>query len=59
MKGFVGSSAAGTHANWGGRRAEREVGPWLLLPGLMIVVAVLAFNVVGDALRDAADAQLR
>lgn len=33
--------------------------PWLLLPGLMIVVAVLAFNFVGDALRDAADAQLR
>lgn len=33
--------------------------PWLLLPGLMIVIAVLAFNFVGDALRDAADAQLR
>jgi peptide/nickel transport system permease protein len=32
--------------------------PWLLLPGLMIVVAVLAFNFVGDALRDAADARL-
>jgi peptide/nickel transport system permease protein len=33
--------------------------PWLLLPGAMIVLAVLAFNFVGDALRDAADAQLR
>ena len=32
--------------------------PWLLLPGLMIVIAVLAFNFVGDALRDAADAKL-
>lgn len=29
--------------------------PWLLLPGLFVVVAVLAFNLVGDGLRDAAD----
>ena len=29
--------------------------PWLLLPGLFVVLAVLAFNVVGDGLRDAAD----
>lgn len=29
--------------------------PWLLSPGLLIVVSVLAFNFVGDALRDAAD----
>ena len=29
--------------------------PWLLLPGLFVVVAVLAFNFMGDGLRDAAD----
>jgi peptide/nickel transport system permease protein len=29
--------------------------PWLLLPGVFVVVAVLAFNVVGDGMRDAAD----
>ncbi len=29
--------------------------PWLLLPGLAVVAAVLAFNLVGDGLRDAAD----
>lgn len=29
--------------------------PWLLIPGLFIVVAVLAFNFFGDALRDAFD----
>lgn len=29
--------------------------PWLLLPGLAIFVAVLAFNFFGDGLRDAAD----
>lgn len=29
--------------------------PWLLIPGLFVVIVVLAFNFVGDGLRDAAD----
>ena len=29
--------------------------PWLLLPGLFIVIVVLAFNLLGDGMRDAAD----
>jgi peptide/nickel transport system permease protein len=29
--------------------------PWLLSPGLLVIIAVLAFNLVGDGLRDAAD----
>jgi len=29
--------------------------PWLFIPGLGVVVTVLAFNFLGDALRDAAD----
>ena len=29
--------------------------PWLLIPGAFVVIAVLAFNLVGDGLRDAAD----
>jgi peptide/nickel transport system permease protein len=29
--------------------------PWLLLPGLAVIVAILAFNFLGDGLRDAAD----
>jgi peptide/nickel transport system permease protein len=28
---------------------------WLLVPGVVVVIAVLAFNLVGDGLRDAAD----
>jgi peptide/nickel transport system permease protein len=29
--------------------------PWLLIPGIFIVITVLAFNFLGDGLRDAAD----
>lgn len=29
--------------------------PWLLLPGAFIVITVIAFNLLGDGLRDAAD----
>lgn len=29
--------------------------PWLMIPGAFVIIAVLAFNFVGDGLRDAAD----
>ena len=29
--------------------------PWLLLPGVAVIIAVLALNFLGDGLRDAAD----
>ena len=29
--------------------------PWLLIPGIFVVVTVLCYNAVGDGLRDAAD----
>jgi len=29
--------------------------PWLMFPGLMVIACVLAFNFLGDGLRDAAD----
>ncbi len=29
--------------------------PWLLIPGGLVILAVLAFNLLGDGLRDAAD----
>ncbi|MGI5917570.1 MAG: ABC transporter permease [Anaerolineae bacterium] len=29
--------------------------PWLMLPGIFVIVTVLAFNFMGDGLRDAAD----
>jgi peptide/nickel transport system permease protein len=29
--------------------------PWFMIPGIFIIVIVLAFNFLGDGLRDAAD----
>jgi len=29
--------------------------PWLLLPGVFVIITVLALNILGDGLRDAAD----
>ena len=29
--------------------------PWILIPGIFVIVVVLAFNFLGDGLRDAAD----
>jgi peptide/nickel transport system permease protein len=31
------------------------ISPWLLYPTVPVIVAVLAFNFLGDGLRDAAD----
>lgn len=33
--------------------------PWLLIPGLFIIAAVVAYNFLGDGLRDAFDPRLR
>lgn len=33
--------------------------PWLMIPGLFVIAAVLAFNFLGDGLRDAADPHSR
>jgi peptide/nickel transport system permease protein len=30
-------------------------GPWLFMPGAMVLITVLSFNFLGDGLRDAAD----
>ncbi len=33
--------------------------PWLLFPGVFIIIAVIAFNFLGDGIRDALDPRLR
>jgi len=29
--------------------------PWLMLPGIAVIITVIALNILGDGLRDAAD----
>ena len=47
--------------SWGVLMSEAQnlivvaLAPWLLIPGLFIVMTVLSFNFMGDGLRDAAD----
>jgi peptide/nickel transport system permease protein len=58
---FLGVGLRAPAVSWGVLLQEAQnirsvaQAPWLLLPGLMVVVAVLAFNFLGDGLRDAAD----
>ena len=42
-----------------GRAFIRDYGYMTLFPGLVITITVLAFNMVGDALRDALDPKLK
>lgn len=48
-------------ASWGNLLVDAKSGstivlaPWLLIPGLFIIAAIVFFNVIGDALRDALD----
>ena len=61
---FVGLSASSGAPTWGGLLQEGRLyvnqAPWLLvLPILCIVATVLAFNALGDGLKDALDPALR
>ncbi len=53
------------YASWGNMLSSaRNVSaiasyPWILAPGVAIFIAILAFNLLGDALRDALDPKLR
>ena len=58
---FLGLGIRPPAISWGVLLQEAQniqtlaLAPWLLVPGLVVIVAVLAFNLVGDGLRDAAD----
>ncbi len=62
--GFVGLGAQPPTPEWGTMLAGARVyiirAPWLVnIPGLTIVITVLAFNLLGNALRDVLDPRLR
>jgi peptide/nickel transport system permease protein len=61
---FLGLGAQPPDPSWGGmlndgREAIRRVSHLTTLPGLCIMVTVLAFNLLGDGLRDALDPRLK
>ncbi len=58
---FLGYGIREPQSSWGLMLAQAqrlsvlEQHPWLLLPGVFLFVAILAFNLFGDAMRDAMD----
>jgi peptide/nickel transport system permease protein len=58
---FLGLGLQPPMISWGVLLGEAQaiktiaLNPWIMLPGLYVIIAVLAFNFVGDGLRDAAD----
>ncbi len=61
---FLGLGAQPPDPSWGGmlndgRAAIRRVPHLTMLPGLCIMMTVLAFNLLGDGLRDALDPRLK
>jgi len=60
---LIGLGIQDPEASWGNMLSEAMAiqqikdHPWVLLPGLFIFLAVVAFNLLGDGLRDAFDPQ--
>ena len=60
---FIGLGAQAPLPEWGamlsgGRDFLRDYGYMVLCPGIMIMITVLSFNLLGDGLRDAMDPRL-
>jgi peptide/nickel transport system permease protein len=61
---FLGLGTQPPHPSWGtmlgNGRKFMDLAPWVAVyPGLAIMISVLGFNLLGDALRDALDPRLR
>ena len=58
---FLGLGIRAPAVSWGTLLKDAQnvrsvaVQPWMLIPGLLVIVTVLLFNFIGDGLRDAAD----
>lgn len=58
---FLGLGLRAPAISWGVLLEEAQsfqnviIHPWLLIPGIFVVIAILAFDFVGDGLRDASD----
>ena len=61
---FIGLGVQPPQAEWGsilnvGRQYIRDYQPLVIFPGLVIVITLICFNLVGDGLRDALDPRLK
>jgi len=62
---LIGLGIQDPYASWGNLLAEAmaivqiRFAPWILLPGLFILVTVMCFNIIGDTLRDHLDPRLK
>jgi len=62
---FLGLGMRPPAVSWGVLLQEAQnlqavaLAPWLLLPGVAVIISVLAYNFLGDGLRDAADPYAR
>jgi peptide/nickel transport system permease protein len=62
---YIGLGLRAPAISWGVLLREAQnvrslvLAPWVLTPAIVVIVAVLAFNFVGDGLRDAADPYAR
>ena len=58
---FLGLGIQQPDASWGNMLKEAQIfsniiyRPWLLTPGILIFIAVLSFNLIGDTIRDILD----
>lgn len=62
---FIGLGLRAPAISWGVLLQEAQnlrsvaLAPWVLLPGVAVVISILSFNFLGDGLRDAADPYAR
>jgi peptide/nickel transport system permease protein len=64
MLSFVGLGVPAPTPEWGtmladGRSYMRDYGYMVIYPGIAVIITVLAFNLLGDGLRDALDPKLK
>jgi len=62
---LIGLGIQDPYASWGNLLSEAmgilqiQFAPWILIPGLFILVTVMCFNVIGDCLRDVLDPKIK
>ncbi len=62
---LIGLGIQDPYASWGNLLSEAmgilsiQFAPWILIPGVLIFITVICFNMIGDALRDALDPRIK